>query len=62
VAVPALAFLVANLVDWPWHVAGMGAIWSTAAAALIAAGRAGPPPGRIPSPAPPGRMGLHRKA
>ena len=24
----ALAFLVANLLDWPWHLAGMGAIWA----------------------------------
>jgi hypothetical protein len=30
------AFLIANLVDWPWHLAGLGAIWATAVGALIA--------------------------
>jgi hypothetical protein len=34
--VPALAFLVANLVDWPWHIAGAGAVWAAAAGALVA--------------------------
>jgi O-antigen ligase len=37
-AVPALAFLAANLVDWPWHVGGIGAVWAAATGALIAAG------------------------
>jgi O-antigen ligase len=37
--VPAAAFLVANLVDWSWHIAGMGAIWVVSAAALVVAGR-----------------------
>jgi O-antigen ligase len=31
------AFLVANLVDWPWHLAGAGAIWALAAGALAGA-------------------------
>jgi O-antigen ligase len=46
-AVPALAFLLANLVDWPWHIAGMGAVWAAASAALIASDRV---PSRAPSP------------
>jgi O-antigen ligase len=33
--VPAAAFLVANLVDWPWHIAGIGAVWAAAAGALV---------------------------
>ncbi len=31
------AFLVANLVDWPWHLAGLGAAWALAAGGLVAA-------------------------
>jgi hypothetical protein len=31
------AFLVANLVDWPWHLAGCGAICALALGALLAA-------------------------
>jgi O-antigen ligase len=30
----AAAFLVAGLVDWPWHLAGSGAIWAVAVGAL----------------------------
>ncbi len=26
----AIAFLVANLLDWPWHLAGSGAVWALA--------------------------------
>jgi O-antigen ligase len=34
---PAVAtFLIANLFDWPWHLAGLGAVWSCAVGALIA--------------------------
>ncbi|HYH59052.1 MAG TPA: O-antigen ligase family protein [Thermoleophilaceae bacterium] len=29
-----VAFLVANLLDWPWHLAGMGAIWAVGCGAL----------------------------
>jgi hypothetical protein len=37
--VPVLAFLIANLVDWPWHIAGLGAVWAAATGAVIGAGR-----------------------
>lgn len=30
------AFLLANLVDWPWHFAGSGAVWAAALGVLIA--------------------------
>ena len=40
-APPALAFLVANLLDWPWHLAGMGAIWALACGALAGKGSSG---------------------
>jgi O-antigen ligase len=30
----ALGFLLASLVDWPWHLAGVGAIWALACGAL----------------------------
>jgi len=30
----AAAFLVANLIDWPWHLAGCGAVWAAALGAL----------------------------
>jgi O-antigen ligase len=58
-ALPALAFMAANLVDWPWHIAGMGAVWAATAAALMTASldtlrpqlpkRALPPSGPDPS-------------
>ena len=34
----AAAFLVAGLFDWPWHLAGSGAIWAVAIGALAGAG------------------------
>jgi hypothetical protein len=30
----AVAFLVANLIDWPWHLAGSGAVWAVALGGL----------------------------
>lgn len=30
----ALGFLLANLLDWPWHLAGVGAMWALACGAL----------------------------
>jgi O-antigen ligase len=30
----AAAFLIASLVDWPWHLAGAGAVWALAVGAL----------------------------
>jgi O-antigen ligase len=30
----ALGFLLANLLDWPWHLAGAGAVWAIACGAL----------------------------
>jgi O-antigen ligase len=35
----AAAFLVASLVDWPWHLAGSGAIWAMAAGGLCGQGK-----------------------
>jgi hypothetical protein len=32
-----LAFLISNLVDWTWHLAGLGAIWAICAGAVIGA-------------------------
>jgi hypothetical protein len=32
-----LAFLAANLVDWPWHLAGAGAVWALALGGVLAA-------------------------
>jgi hypothetical protein len=34
----ALAFMVANLIDWPWHLAGSGAIWAAALGGLASRG------------------------
>jgi hypothetical protein len=34
-----VAFLLANLVDWTWHLAAMGALWAAAAGGLSACGR-----------------------
>lgn len=31
----AIAFLAANLVDWPWHLAGSGAVWAAALGAVL---------------------------
>jgi O-antigen ligase len=33
----ATAFLAANLVDWPWHLAGAGAVWALALGAIVGA-------------------------
>ncbi|MEA2373553.1 MAG: O-Antigen ligase [Thermoleophilaceae bacterium] len=39
----ALAFLATNLVDWPWHLAGVGALWALAVGGVVAnPARAGP--------------------
>jgi O-antigen ligase len=35
----AAAFLIAGLVDWPWHLAGSGAVWALAVGGLSGAGR-----------------------
>jgi O-antigen ligase/polysaccharide polymerase Wzy-like membrane protein len=35
----AAAFLLAGLVDWPWHLAGSGAIWALALGGLISSSR-----------------------
>jgi O-antigen ligase len=32
-----LAFLAAGLVDWPWHLAGSGAVWAAALGGVVAA-------------------------
>lgn len=32
----AAAFLLANLVDWPWHLAGAAAVWAVAVGGLVA--------------------------
>jgi hypothetical protein len=39
VAPAAGAFLLANLVDWPWHLAGAGAMWAAALGACVAIDR-----------------------
>ena len=39
-----VAFLLANLVDFPWHLAGAGAVWALALGAVIAAGYRSPEP------------------
>jgi O-antigen ligase len=45
-----VAFPLANLVDWPWHLAGMGAIWALAGGALAGSrGFAPKPPGIVPA-------------
>ena len=36
----ALAFLIANLVDWPWHLAGAGAVWALCVGGCLAVGTA----------------------
>ncbi len=38
-AAPALAFLAANLLDWPWHLAGCGVLWAIAVGGLVGAPR-----------------------
>ena len=39
VAPAAAAFLLANLVDWPWHLAGAGAMWAAALGTCVAIDR-----------------------
>lgn len=36
-----VAFLVAGLVDWPWHLAGSGAVWAAALGGVIGASARG---------------------
>jgi O-antigen ligase len=36
----AIAFLAANLVDWPWHLPGLGAVWALALGATLGASSA----------------------
>lgn len=36
VAPAVAAFLLANLVDWPWHLAGVGALWAAALGGCLA--------------------------
>jgi O-antigen ligase len=36
----AVAFLAASLLDWPWHLAGSGAVWAVAVGALAGASSA----------------------
>jgi O-antigen ligase len=43
VAPAVAAFLVANLVDWPWHLAGIGALWALALGGCIALETDAPP-------------------
>jgi O-antigen ligase len=47
----AAAFLVANLVDWPWHLAGSGAVWALATGALVGVRTRQPKDSLIQSPA-----------
>ena len=45
-----VAFLAASLVDWPWHLAGSGAVWAAALGGIVGqprGRRAGEPPGSI---------------
>jgi O-antigen ligase len=35
----ALVFLIAGLVDWPWHLAGAGAIWAVSTGTVLASKR-----------------------
>lgn len=39
----AVAFLLTNLLDWPWHLVGVGALWALAVGGLV--GSASAPPG-----------------
>ena len=32
-----IAFLLTNLIDWPWHLAGAGAIWAASLGGVIGA-------------------------
>ena len=33
--------MLANLIDFPWHLAGAGAVWALALGAVLGAGRGG---------------------
>lgn len=45
-----VAFPLANLLDWPWHLAGMGAIWALASGALAGSqAHAANPAGILPA-------------
>jgi O-antigen ligase len=45
-----VSFPLANLLDWPWHLAGMGAIWALASGALAGSGAyAANSPGTVPA-------------
>jgi hypothetical protein len=50
-----LAFLAAGLVDWPWHLAGSGAVWAAALGGVV--GASANPTG-VPSPPPPPRRSI----
>ncbi len=45
-----VAFLVSNLLDWTWHLAGLAGIWAAASGALYGAGQALPEEARNPPP------------
>jgi hypothetical protein len=36
----ALGFLLSGLVDWPWHLAGSGALWAMALGGVLGSVRA----------------------
>ena len=57
----AIAFLAANLFDWPWHLAGAGMLWAIAVGGLIGA-RVRPPPAPGRSRKEAGRRKLRRPA
>ena len=40
-----IAFLLTNLIDWPWHLAGAGAIWAASLGGVIGASATDPPEG-----------------
>jgi hypothetical protein len=44
----ALAFLASGLLDWPWHLAGSGAVWAASLGALV--GAASAPATSVPRP------------
>lgn len=49
--VGAVVFLVSNLVDWPWHLAGLGAVWAVCLGGIVAVagGRASDDGGETPT-------------
>jgi O-antigen ligase/polysaccharide polymerase Wzy-like membrane protein len=46
----ASTFLIANLVDWPWHLAGAGAVWALCLGALLSSRATGHRQARAPAP------------